>query len=839
MFYPLSKSFLAGILIAGFQWEGYFIFILLLFLLLFIVLKISDFTRPDDLSPCSALLFLLVLIIAIGYYRLRLPELPKDLDEPVLCRYQVKGRVRRRGREEVLIRVSEPAGCRGAYLLQKSGKGEILGKGKGGEAETVRVATGSYFQASIHFKPFEKAGLVGDFDEETFYRSRGIAGLAQAEDLALLEEPPLPARLLEAVREAIRSRLDELPGDCASFLGRLVLGRRPEGGEDRLAETMEELGVSHLLAASGLHVSLFFSWGLLALSRLMTNRKAADILLIAFLLGYAGLLEFPPSIMRAVAYLAFSELAKLSFRRMSSARRWVYCACLLLIVRPYAILDPAFQLSFACGSAMEAVRKLNRINPVNSAILSSFRLSFWVNLFILPILLPLTDGISLKLFLANLILVPLFEGLFVLGLLTVLTGPMVILSGMIQEIFCLAYRVFSLIASGLLVLPLPKQVLPKTANPAFLFSYSLLLILVYSYRMNRLSPIRVYFSDRAFLDRRARLRTFREALRLSGLLLLSCLPVALILPGPARLTMLYVGQGDAFLLQKGRTALLFDTGGKAVRPGGENIQGEPLAEELNLCGVDRLNGVFLSHRDYDHTGNLPELAARIPIDRIYLSSRDRGGCGALLDPALELKEVNLSEGDRINFDGVSLKVLAGGDFFADQTNDRSMVLRLESDFSLLLMGDMEGGETAFIGDGRFRRPDILKMGHHGAEGAGSGPFLDWSQPSLVLISAGYENRYGHPHPATLSRLKERKIPYCRSDLQGGILVYTDILGRLRVVKKRQGSFPISLSSWDTLIYFFFFLVGGCLLIYCCRISERSAFPGTGAYGPGKSFGQGY
>ncbi len=87
---------------------------------------------------------------------------------------------------------------------------------------------------------------------------------------------------------------------------------------------------------------------------------------------------------------------------------------------------------------------------------------------------------------------------------------------------------------------------------------------------------------------------------------------------------------------------------------------------------------------------------------------------------------------------------------------RRLVLEAEyGAFRMLFTGDVEGsGENALVNSGRLERCDVLKAAHHGSKNSGSDGFLDIVQPSLTLISAGQDNRYGHPHAETVERLKK-------------------------------------------------------------------------------------
>ncbi len=87
---------------------------------------------------------------------------------------------------------------------------------------------------------------------------------------------------------------------------------------------------------------------------------------------------------------------------------------------------------------------------------------------------------------------------------------------------------------------------------------------------------------------------------------------------------------------------------------------------------------------------------------------------------------------------------------------------------------MERGiEAKLLGSGADLRADVLKVGHHGSRTSTSEPFLEAVSPSIALISAGFENSFGHPHPDVVARLSERHAAVLRTDVDGLVTARTD------------------------------------------------------------------
>jgi len=130
------------------------------------------------------------------------------------------------------------------------------------------------------------------------------------------------------------------------------------------------------------------------------------------------------------------------------------------------------------------------------------------------------------------------------------------------------------------------------------------------------------------------------------------------------------------------------------------------------------------------------------------------------------------------FGGTVVQVLAPGPDYLPAgipKNDDSLVLRIRfGSTSFLLTGDMEKKiEKELAADGLLEHDDVLKVGHHGSRSSSNPEMLDLEHPEFGLISAGFDNSYGHPHPITLAALGERNVRVWRTDEAGLIRISSD------------------------------------------------------------------
>jgi competence protein ComEC len=222
------------------------------------------------------------------------------------------------------------------------------------------------------------------------------------------------------------------------------------------------------------------------------------------------------------------------------------------------------------------------------------------------------------------------------------------------------------------------------------------------------------------------------------------------------LAMLDVGLGQSLVVSlPGGHRWLVDTGGGSITYDlGEAVVGPSLA----LGRPPRLDGIFLSHPDVDHSHGLPYLLERFEVGALYTNGMlPRGLTGERLDRALPESGVTpaaLAAGDAVALSpGVRFAVLhPDAGFVGGRANERSLVLRLERDGRslALLPGDVEtGGIRAMLDAGADVAAEVLVLPHHGSRRSFEPDFYAGVRPEAVLCSNGFLNRYGFPDPGVV------------------------------------------------------------------------------------------
>lgn len=255
-----------------------------------------------------------------------------------------------------------------------------------------------------------------------------------------------------------------------------------------------------------------------------------------------------------------------------------------------------------------------------------------------------------------------------------------------------------------------------------------------------------------------------------------------------------VGQGDSALLRTphGKNFLV-DCGPRSAR--------KRILPYLKSLGIEKLDGIFISHSHMDHIGGLPYILDAIPVQKVYFSGHvhtskfNRKLLGKLRSRNIEL--ITLRRGQEVLLEESVKLVVYHPDPKRDpetvDVNDFSVVFRLSyGDIDFLFTGDSEQNSEAEILSAQVElHSEFLKVGHHGSRTATSEPFLSRVLPLFAVISCGTNNQFGHPHEETLQSLSQHGATLLRTDETGTVVVFTD--GKKVMIKlKGKAWSPVSL-----------------------------------------------
>jgi competence protein ComEC len=253
--------------------------------------------------------------------------------------------------------------------------------------------------------------------------------------------------------------------------------------------------------------------------------------------------------------------------------------------------------------------------------------------------------------------------------------------------------------------------------------------------------------------------------------------------GKLTVAFLDVGQGDAIFIEAPNGVQVLIDGGP---PSGK------ILSELGalMPFYDRtIDVVIATHPDQDHIGGLPEVFKRYHVGVLFepgISSEN--GDYLAMEQAGEkagVKKILARVGMKIYLDKNTVIEI----FYPDrelplrtETNRASIVARLTyGNKAFLFTGDLPKSEEEYLltkdrpmlNDGTWLRSNVFKFGHHGSRTSTSEIFFTNVAPEYGVVSAGKDNRYGHPHKEVLDIAEKYRVPVLRTDLQGRIVFITD------------------------------------------------------------------
>ena len=273
----------------------------------------------------------------------------------------------------------------------------------------------------------------------------------------------------------------------------------------------------------------------------------------------------------------------------------------------------------------------------------------------------------------------------------------------------------------------------------------------------------------------------RQALWAAGALSLVFV-LGLLLPfqwenrGKIELTVIDVGQGDAILIKSPQGRLiLIDGGGSSFY----DVADSTLIPYLRYRGISKIDYLINTHPDIDHLQGLERVAGEIHCGSLLVpaSLAEDDVYQTIRQAAPHMSVLPVKKGDRLRFaDGMTLEIIyAGGPETAFKSwNDHSLLIRLEfKHFSALLTGDLEMDALRSVKKTDYHPCTLVKVPHHGSRGSLLPELYQETRPLYAAISAGYNKKFGHPHPEVLDFLEEMDINIVRTDQDGAISFISD------------------------------------------------------------------
>jgi competence protein ComEC len=685
----------------------------------------------------------------------------------------------------------------------------------------------------------EPARNFGGFDYRRYLRLHHTHWLmtAKGTDQAQVEPAALRFGVVQLLRwnDELRLALDGrmnsiFPERQAGMMKAMLIGLQDDLNPDRFQQ-FSELGLTHILAISGLNVAVFLAV-FIAIMRKLGLAKETYLLYAMLLLPFYILITgASPSIVRAglmamiALYAARRGLLKDAFH-IAALVAW-----LMLLWNPYYLLDVSFQLSFLVTVGLIiGVTRVSNLLPISSPVIrNALAITIVSQLISFPISIYYFNQFSLLSWAANTILVPLISlVVFPTGLAALALGLIYLPLGRAIA-FLLSYLNDGIFAVTDFLQSLRFfQTIWPSPDTTWIAAYYTFLALLYLIliKIKQVKAAKIYLGnlhgDSAqsepaipFDPNQISLTVdpIRQLFMLRIFLLLTITGFTLLLfigYTPDRFSrgglvqFMDVGQGDSILVRtpEGKHILIDGGGTLSFHKPGEDwkIRRDPyevgrklLVPLLKKRGVHQLDMLILTHQDADHSGGLQAVLEQIPVKQFLFNGtlKPNESIKKLFRTALK-RNIPLIAADPNQFitieAGTNIQFLypfqAGNDQIRIQAqqNNQSLVFLLQmEETKWLFTGDMEMGAEAILlkawREGTENPPsvanvsiDVLKVAHHGSKTSSTEEWLHYWNPRYAVISVGAINSYGHPSKEVIERLNEHKISVFRTDQMGEVQI---------------------------------------------------------------------
>ena len=706
-----------------------------------------------------------------------------------------------------------------------------------GEGSMPLPLPGQICSLKGHFLELSPATNEGEFSLPSYYKGEGISGVFQAKTIELVRGESSPfAKELFTLKQSLGNRIDALfPEETAGFLKSLFLGER-SGITLSEKSLYQSAGISHILAISGLHLSLLGGFFYRLLRKIKLSSLLSSLITSFFLFSYFLFTGSSHSAFRAL-FMLFLRFAAIQLGKGKDLLSQLSFALLFLLwLNPLSLYSIGMQCSFFTLFVFflleerpgKAVRKkkekalskickkhalgfskhpslllklpayLSKLIPcLLSTLPHRLQGSFLFYLALLPLFSLTQFSFPLYAPLLNLLLLPLLPLFFLLGAVSIFLSYLPgqdflllrLLSFSSRFLLNLLFQIFHLFMEKSLALPFSQILLGKMQALSVIFYFLFLYLLFF----------------------------FPKAKSLSLLLSLGfLLSLPLYLPKPPKeleIAALDVGQGDGFVLRKGRLVFTIDNGSTS-----KNLFPEQIF--FPYCKAKRIQHIdyaLLTHCDRDHISGIQALLEKNPsisLSHLILPA------SALEDHRYDLlKRLAYNHGADISYwqkgdelvfseQGICLSTkktawvenpstskkrgpdtkghqlhircfYPNDSTYIEEANAHSIGCLLEyGHFRMLFTGDMpKESEEALLENCRETEAspivDVLKLAHHGSKTSSCPSFLSETRAKFALFSYGKKNRYGHPHKSTVENCKKYRLFPLETTKLGEILIKTN------------------------------------------------------------------
>ena len=525
------------------------------------------------------------------------------------------------------------------------------------------------------------------------------------------------------LKQIIKKQTENSP-----YLKAFILGDK-EDISKQATTSYQENGISHLLAISGMHITLLSSIVLKILKKLKITEEKRYLYTSILLIIYLMLIGLSASALRGVLFFILFSINKIYYFYIKPQNIFIVVLSISLLIDPYYIYDIGFSYSFLISLTLLLTASSITGNYLQCLLKTSI-ISFLVSI---PISLYNYYQINLLSIIYNLFYVPLVSLIiFPLSLISLFIKPLI----PIYNIFIYILEKSSIVLNEI---SLGKLIFPKL--PLIIYFIYLLIII--------------------FIIKKLTIKENKYLLILIVLLFLHyAYPT---LTRTTYIKMIDVGQGDSILIHSNNESVLIDTGG-SIDNDESKIVINTTIPLLKSLGIKKLKYLILTHGDADHMGEAKHLIDSFKVKNILINNGEFN----YLEKELISKTDNIKiakEGTVIKCGDITMVQLNTD--LTDENDSSQIYYAMYKNYSILFTGDASLKSEDYILDNYdLSKIDILKVGHHGSKTSTGINLIDKLEPKIALISVGKDNKFNHPNQMVLDNLKTSQI--YRTDINGTI-----------------------------------------------------------------------
>ncbi len=601
---------------------------------------------------------------------------------------------------------------------------------------------------------FESPSNPGEFNLKLYYRTTGIYYKIYADKVDIIKKCSNPVYIYaDKITASIEQSLYRITDETtASIYCAMILGNR-DNLDKEISDLFSACGIGHILAISGLHISLI-GLGIYKIIKRTGAGYFLSMIVSSTLIVFYGIMTGNGiSTIRALIMFFMSVYGNYIGRTYDIASAVSFAAIIMLLTQPLLIYNSGFILSFTAIAGIVLVngpvmRILNTRNKFVTAVAGGASIQAAT----IPVIMYYYYQIPVLSILLNLVVVPLMTVVMIAGIGGGIAG---LVSAFFGRLFIgpgvYILHIYEMVCTYNMKIPWAVITTGRPKLWQMITYYCLLLIIINIHSLK---------------DKKA------------GLLGVMPIFTFIILRFNYSFCMYFldVGQGDGifFTTESGHTFLV--DGGSTDN---KSLYKYTLKPFLLSRGCDTIDYAIVTHCDNDHISGLKDLLTEntIKIKVLYMPST------TLIDDAYEgLHALAKEKGTEVRFIYEGMSISDGGaviqcfhptvQYYTEDRNDYSTVLSIDyRDFSALLTGDISSEQEKIIIDkvSEHGTYDVLKSPHHGSKYSNSLEFLETVQPHNVVVSCGKDNDYGHPHEEAIDNFLKVKSIIKRTDIDGAII----------------------------------------------------------------------